>query len=301
MTAIELKNVSKKYRRNITAVKDLNADIREGEVFGFLGPNGAGKSTTIDMIMGYARPTSGKITVMSYDTQTETKKVHNKVGILPDDYGLYKRLTGLEHLKFAIDMKNAEDNPLDIIDQVGLSKSNAKRSVNEFSTGMRQRLALGMAIVGSPSLIILDEPSKGLDPNGIRRVREIIDENKRKGNTVFFSSHLLSQVEAVCDRVGIIKNGKLLSITTVEELREDLGSAEKLLIELKRPPKNEKELLTDIRGISDVRTEDNILEISFTDSRDKIRAIRRIAKFENQIVDIKSEEPSLEDLFAAYT
>lgn len=168
--------------------------------------------------MDYVRPSAGSATVLGLDAQKETREIHNRVGILPDGYGLYDRLTGRKHLEYAISLKRADDTVDDLLDRVGLDVSAADRIVGGYSKGMMQRLALAIALVGDPELLILDEPSSGLDPNGVRLVREIAQDHADRGKTVFFSSHILSQVEAVCDRVAILNRGRLVAVDSIAGL-----------------------------------------------------------------------------------
>ncbi|OYR85921.1 copper ABC transporter ATP-binding protein, partial [Halorubrum ezzemoulense] len=205
---------------DVIAVSDLNLAVERGEVYGFLGPNGAGKSTTIDMLLNYSYPTEGTVEIFGQDIRTDPDVIDRRVGVLPEGYGLYDRLSGRRNLEFAIDWQDASDDPADLLARVGLDADDAARPVGDYSKGMTQRLALAMALVDDPDLLVLDEPSSGLDPNGIRRLRDIIREEASDGTTVFFSSHVLSQVEAVCDRVGILDDGELVAVDTVAGLRE---------------------------------------------------------------------------------
>jgi ABC-2 type transport system ATP-binding protein len=177
MTAIRTENLTKRYdtglfgRGEVTAVEGVDLVVEEGEVYGFLGPNGAGKSTTIDMLLDYARPTAGSVELFGTDVNADPQVVRERVGVLPEGYGLYDRLTARRHLEFAIDWRDADDDVGALLDRVGLDESDATRSVGDYSKGMQQRLALAMALVDDPEMIILDEPSSGLDPNGIRLLR----------------------------------------------------------------------------------------------------------------------------------
>ncbi|MFT4946948.1 MAG: ABC-2 type transport system ATP-binding protein, partial [Natronomonas sp.] len=203
MTAIELNGLTKRYG-SLVAVDNLDLRIEEGEVFGFLGPNGAGKSTTINIILDFVKPTAGQARVFDMDCQQQGQDLRHRIGVLPEGYDVYDRLTGRQHLEFAIESKNATDNPQELLERVDIADA-ADRKASGYSKGMAQRLILAMALVGDPDLLILDEPTTGLDPNGAREIREIIREENSRGTTVFFSSHILSQVEAVCDRVGILR------------------------------------------------------------------------------------------------
>ncbi|PHQ47284.1 copper ABC transporter ATP-binding protein, partial [Halorubrum sp. C3] len=157
--AVQTTGLTKRYGDDVLAVDDLDLTVYAGEIFGFLGPNGAGKSTTIDVIMDYVRPSAGSATVLGRDAQAETRAVHERVGILPDGYGLYERRTGRENLTYAIALKGADDDVDDLLDRVGLDRAAADRAVGGYSKGMTQRLALAIALVGDPDVLILDEPS----------------------------------------------------------------------------------------------------------------------------------------------
>src|SRR6056297_1512797 len=233
MATIAIDGVSKRFG-DVVAVDDLSLTVESGEVFGFLGPNGAGKSTTINMVLDFVKPTSGSISVLGMDAQRESKQIRKRIGVLPEGYQIYDRLTGYQHLEFAIQSKGASDDPDALLDRVGLDHADADRKAGGYSKGMAQRLLLAMALVGDPDLLILDEPTTGLDPNGAREMRELVLEEADRGATVFFSSHILEQVEAVCDRVGIVREGQLVAEDTIEGLRDSVGGGETLRIELDR-------------------------------------------------------------------
>ncbi len=299
MSAIETQNLTKKFQKNLYGLNDLNLRVKDGEIFGFLGPNGAGKTTTINILMDFIHPTSGNANVLGYDTQDNTKKIREKVGILPEEYGLYNRLSGLEHIEFAVKSQSSNDDPKEIIESIGLTIEEGERKVGGYSRGMRQRLALGMALVGEPDVLILDEPSTGLDPNGIRMMREIAREEANKGVTVFFSSHILGQVEAVCDRVGILKNGELIAVDTIEGLRESIGTGS--ILELEVDGKIEVEDILEVAGVSEVLFEDNKVKITCKDDSAKITAINKVQGKGVVIKNVISRESSLEELFSIYT
>ncbi|SDY80708.1 ABC transporter ATP-binding protein [Halopenitus persicus] len=217
--AILIEGLTKQYG-STTAVDDLTLTVASDEIYGFLGPNGAGKSTTIGMLMDYIRPTTGSISVLGQDPQRDVIDVHSRVGILPDRYSLYDRLSARQHLELVIDTKRVSESPAALLDRVGLNDVDGQ-SVGTFSQGMEQRLALAMALVGDPDLLVLDEPFTGLDPHGVRTVREIVHEENDRGAAVFFSSHVLGQVELVCDRIGILHEGRRVVEGTIDSLRAE--------------------------------------------------------------------------------
>jgi ABC-2 type transport system ATP-binding protein len=297
MSAIECDGLTKQFG-HVRAVDGLDLRVEAGEIFGFLGPNGAGKSTTINMLLDFVRPTAGSVAVLGLDAQADSLAVRRRVGVLPDGYHVYDRLTGRQHVQFAIDSKNADDDPDAILERVGIPEA-ADRKAGGYSKGMKQRLVLGMALVGRPDLLVLDEPTTGLDPKGAREVRDIVREERDRGATVFFSSHVLGQVEAVCDRVGILQDGELVAVDTIEGLRAANGAGSRLRIELDRPYEASAETVETVPGVSSVAIDDG-LTVACEDSakHDVLAAIEREGY---RITDFATEETSLEDLFVAYT
>ncbi len=227
--SIELRNLTKRFD-NTVAVDDLSLTVMDDETYGFLGPNGAGKSTTISMLLDYRRPTEGTARVLGQDPHTDGAQMRARIGHLPDRYSLYDNLSARRHLRFVIDTKGAADDPEVLLERVGLADV-VDDPAGTFSQGMEQRLALAMALAGDPELLILDEPFSGLDPHGVRTVRDIVHEERERDTAVFFSSHILGQVELVCDRLGILHNGRLIAEGTLEELKENIGADEDASIE----------------------------------------------------------------------
>jgi ABC-2 type transport system ATP-binding protein len=225
---IETEGLTKRYN-SFTAVNQLTFQIREGEVFGFLGPNGAGKTTTLLMFLGLTEPTAGKLQVCGFDPTREPLQVKKRVGYLPENVGFYDDMDARENLRYVARLNNIPDEvSAPRIDQllglVGLLEDGSKR-VGTYSKGMRQRLGIAEVLVKEPKLVFLDEPTIGLDPDGTNRMLDLIRSlSKEKGITVFFSSHLLEQVQRVSDRVGIMIKGDLVAVGPIEELaRSKLG------------------------------------------------------------------------------
>ena len=298
MAAIELDDVTKRYG-DITALRELRLSVTEGEIYGFLGPNGAGKSTTINMLLDFARPTTGHAEVLGYDAQQESHRVRERIGVLPEGFSTYDRLTGRQHLAFAIDSKGADDDPDALAERVGIGDA-IDRKAGGYSKGMAQRLVLGMALVGDPDLLLLDEPSTGLDPNGAREMREIIRTERDRGATVFFSSHILGQVEAVCDRVGILRDGTLVAEDTVEGLRDATQTESTLVIDVDRVPDGTSSAVRTLSGVSEVSIENTSLTVSCLDSV-KTKVLNTVEDEGASIQDFTTKDASLEDLFATYT
>ena len=308
MAAIELDGVTKRYgggsllgrgRPEIEALSALDLVVEEGEIYGFLGPNGAGKSTTINVLLDFVRPTAGRARVLGIDAQKEGQRVRERVGVLPEGFSTYDRLTGRQHLDFAIESKDTDDDPTDLAARVGIADA-IDRKAGGYSKGMAQRLVLGMALVGEPDLLILDEPSTGLDPNGAREMRDIVREERSRGATVFFSSHILGQVEAVCDRIGILREGELVAEDTVEGLCDTTDAEATLDIEVDRLPEG---ALADVRaldGVSTARAEGTSLRVACEDGA-KSRVLNTLESAGASVSDFSTAEASLEDVFASYT
>jgi ABC-2 type transport system ATP-binding protein len=299
MSAIELSDITKRYG-DVTALDGVSLSVAEGEIFGFLGPNGAGKSTTIDILLDFVRPTAGSASVLSHDAQADSLAVRRRVGVLPDGYHLYDRLTARQHLEFAVDSKRADDDIDAVLERVGLADA-ADRTAGGFSKGMKQRLVLAMALVGEPDILVLDEPTTGLDPNGARRMREIIREERDRGATVFFSSHILEQVEAVCDRVGILRDGRLVAVDTIDALRTALGSEARLTLTVEPLSDDVVAAIAAVEGVSSVRDDgDERLSVACEEAT-KTAVLAAVEAAGARLVDFDTEDVSLEELFAAYT
>ncbi|GAB3707464.1 ABC transporter ATP-binding protein [Halorubrum pallidum] len=303
MTAIELRGVTKEFA-DVTAVRNLDLTVEEGEVYGFLGPNGAGKSTTIDMVLDLVRPTEGTVAVLGRDATDDGVAIRRRTGVLPDGFAVYDRLTGRRHVEFAIRSKEVDDDPDALLERVGLL-DDAGRKAGGYSKGMRQRLALAMALVGDPDLLILDEPSSGLDPAGAKEMREIVRTESERGATVFFSSHVLEQVDAVCDRVGILRDGELVAEDSVEGLRDAVGSEETLEIAVDGDETSDAlaaavEAVSALDGVSRVDRAGDTLVVDCDDGA-KTRVIAAVEEAGVAVSDFHTREASLEDLFLAYT
>ncbi|MFB6087427.1 MAG: ATP-binding cassette domain-containing protein [Haloarculaceae archaeon] len=298
MALIEIDDLTKEFA-DVRALDDLSFTVEEGEIFGFLGPNGAGKSTTINILLGFTRATSGSASVFGLDVEERSKAIRQRTGALLEGYGVYERITAREHVERAIQTKGADDDPLTILERVGIADS-ADRKAGGFSKGMRQRLAIGMALVGDPDLLVLDEPSTGLDPNGTRQLRQIIREESRRGATVFFSSHLIDQVEAVCDRVGIVKEGHLVRAGNVSDLRAELDAAT-VTVSVGEAPESLLEELRAVAGVEEVTATDRQITVSARDGQSKLTALNRINEAGVGFADFTSEEPSLEEVFSRAT
>jgi ABC-2 type transport system ATP-binding protein len=294
--AIEVTGLTKQFG-DVTAVDGLDLTVEAGEVFGFLGPNGAGKSTTINILLDLVRPTAGSASILGLDTRADREALHRRIGVVPENYGLYDRLSGRRHVELAVKFKNATDDPDALLDRVGLSPEAARRPAGEYSTGMAQRLALAMALVGNPEVLLLDEPTGGLDPNGARELRELILRENERGVTVFFSSHILEQVEAVADRVGILDEGELVVVDTIDRLRRRLDGGAEVTLEVARELERAP---TDLPNVRDVTVADGAVHGTCLEPAAKLEFIDRVRE-RTTVTDVHIEDSSLEELFASYT
>jgi ABC-2 type transport system ATP-binding protein len=218
MHAIQTVGLTKRYG-SIQALESLNIEVREGEIFGFLGPNGAGKSTTIRLLLGFLHPTSGRASVLGLDIVNDSVAVRRQIGYLPGGIALYDTLSGREQLDFLAELNGRPPiRRAELCGRLELSTATLERRVRDYSRGMRQKIGIVQALQHDPAVAILDEPSEGLDPLMQRAFYGILETLKAEGRTIFFSSHVLSEVERVCDRVAIIRSGRLVAVEEIAGL-----------------------------------------------------------------------------------
>jgi ABC-2 type transport system ATP-binding protein len=200
-------------------IEDINLSVKEGEVFGFLGPNGSGKTTTIRILLDFIRASSGRARLFGLDAHADSTRIKSRIGYLPGEYGMYEKMTAVEYLQFLGSLRRDKEPPLRdrLIERFGLDTS---RRIKSFSHGTKQKLALVQAFMHDPELLILDEPTNGLDPLIQQQFYELILELKERGQSVFFSSHVLSEIERVCDRVAILREGKLIALHEISDLKK---------------------------------------------------------------------------------
>ncbi|HQA59557.1 MAG TPA: ABC transporter ATP-binding protein [Tepidanaerobacteraceae bacterium] len=301
---IETQGLTKVYG-SITAVDNLNLTVRKGEIFGLLGPNGAGKTTTILMLMGLSEPTSGSIRVAGLDPVRQALGVKHIVGYMPDNIGFYGDLTGRENLFYTAQLNGiapdvAKSKIDELLTKVGLQEA-ADRRVREYSKGMRQRLGIADVLIKDPEIIFLDEPTLGLDPEGTKELLNLILElGKREGKTVLISSHLLHQVQAICDRVGIFVKGKLVAIGSVSDLAKEIGS--EVIVELKTSnmedfPTHEVNAMP---GISSVQMEKDMIVIKSDDPEIAPKLVRELNRMNIDIYHVRSRSSDLDDIYSRY-
>ena len=255
---LKIKNVKKAYRKynllgkevsNFSALNGLNLNVNKGQIYGFLGPNGAGKTTTIKCIIGILEADSGEITIDGKNIKNNELYFKNKIGFLPEQVGLYGRLTAKETLQFYggffdLSTPEIENRGKNLLARLGLEKD-SNRKVAEYSLGMRKRLALCVALLNNPEILVLDEPTSGLDPRGVKALRVVLKDLNKKGLTIIMSSHVLTEVQEICSHVGIINRGKLIREESIEDIRKEIEKKSiKLLLKVKKFSENDaKDLL----------------------------------------------------------
>jgi len=302
MTVIRTEDLWKTYRsgfqrREADALRGLNLEVQEGEVFGFLGPNGAGKTTTIHLLLNFIRPTRGRAFV--FERPVSDPATRGRIGYLPEAVNLHSYYTGKQLLKFyaaLLDMPRAERNgrTAALLDLLGLHEA-ANRKVSKYSKGMLQRIGFAQALLSDPDLLVLDEPTASLDPLGRKEFREILLELKRRGKTVFISSHILSEVEVVCDRVGILQNGELRKVGSVQELSGAAGAT----IVLERLPAAVFEGIAATGAC--VTIEPGKVTIQCANQAVRRQVEELLARHQAQIVRVEAVTQSLEEIFLSAT
>lgn len=307
---IEIQNVSKRYGSKY-AVKDVTFTINKGEILGFLGRNGAGKSTTMNMITGYISSSSGRILLDGYDILKNPREVKRQIGYLPEMPPLYMDMTVNEYLRFCCDIKGVARKYLtkhlnDICELTGLGDVR-KRLIKNLSKGYKQRVGLAQSLVGNPEVLILDEPTVGLDPKQIIEIRKLIKE-LGEDHTVVLSSHILPEVADVCERLVIINNGEIVAQDTLENLTHGIGETFRMTVRVKGPEKETRQIIREIDGarycecigVKEPETFDFLIE---SDRKVDIRQplFNRMAKQGTPIVMMKPMDITLEDIFLQLT
>ena len=289
-TAIQTSNLTKLYGTH-PAVVDVNLEIREGEVFGYLGPNGAGKTTTIRTLLDFIRPTRGTASIFGLDTKKNSREIKRRIAYLPGDIVLYEQLTGRETLTYTANLRGGVDWGF-VEELAERLECDLSQQIRRLSRGNRQKIGLIKAFMHKPALIIMDEPSSGLDPLMQQEFHRLVEEVKADGRTVFISSHILPLVERVCDRVGIIRRGELIIVEEVNTLKERALHQLEFHFSTSVP----LEAFAGLPGVRDVAVNDSVLSCTTMGSPDAL--IKAVARFE--VVKLVSHEPNLEDVFLSY-
>lgn len=291
--SIELRNVTKRYGRRI-AVDSLDLDVNSGEVFAFLGPNGAGKTTTIKALMGIIKPSSGTARIMGHDIVERSQEVKRRIGFLPENPYFYDYLTVSEFIMFCaalfgITGKPARVRTAELLELVGMSRA-ADLPLRKCSKGMMQRTGIAQSLVNDPEFLVWDEPVSGLDPLGRKEVKDLMLELKRRGKTIFFSSHILPDAEALCDRVSILINGQVSRVGTLPELLKDsAGWVEVVAEDLPEGTALPGASLETISGQS-------VIKLDQAATLDRV--LKEILKAGGRIVSVNPQRENLESYFA---
>ncbi len=303
---IEIQNLTKRYGQ-IKAVNNLNFTVEKGEVLGFLGPNGAGKSTTMNIITGYIPSSEGTVKVNGYDIMESPKEVKKLTGYLPEQPPVYMDMTVKDYLNFVADLKLVDKklkrNQLSDIMELVKIGDHRERLIKNLSKGYKQRVGLAQSLIGNPQVLVLDEPTVGLDPKQIIEIRKLI-KALGKEHTIILSSHILPEVSAVCERVVIINNGEIAAIDTPDNLSRGFGVATKLLVTVAGPKSSVENAIREIYGVKYVETgvEKDREAFSYIVESDKEIDIRKplffaMAKLGYPILELKGLNLSLEDIF----
>ncbi|MCI8291153.1 MAG: ABC transporter ATP-binding protein [Clostridia bacterium] len=305
---IEVQNITKKYN-NFIAVDDISFKIEEGEVVGFLGPNGAGKSTTMSMITGFIEPTSGKIIVNGYDINQKSKQAKRQIGYMPENVPLYPELTVKEFVSYMADLKlvKGRDKKAEIdrvVKLTGLEEVKGKL-IRSLSRGYKQRVSLAGALVGNPPILILDEPTVGLDPKQVIEIRNLIKSLGKK-HTILISSHILSEISQMCNKIMIINKGKILRIDSTSEIEKQASDSSEVVVTVEDSEnkfENIKKNISNISSIELVEENENekVYNVKYTGEDIRKVLFKECAKEDITIVEMKKKENSLEDAFLKIT
>jgi ABC-type multidrug transport system ATPase subunit len=300
---IRTEKLTKRYK-DLTAVNELSIHVKPGEMYGFLGPNGAGKTTTIMMLLGLIRPTSGKVYLLGKELDSNPLAIKKRVGVLSEFHYLYEDMTAKEYLRFFCDLyqvENTDHRISEVLDKVDLLKWRDKLLYG-FSKGMKQKLSIARTLLHDPDILILDEPVSSLDPHGIKEVRDILIAENEKGKTLFISSHILSEIERTCHRVGIIHKGQLMAEDTMPGLKRRLTQEVELIIEVEGTIPEIIQVLKTLPFVKSVEEHEGKLSV-FTDTEQDHRSAisKAIASAGGVVLAFNKQEMTLEDAFMTIT
>jgi len=304
-TVLDVKNLDKSFGSR-KAVNEVSFSVSEGEVFGLLGPNGAGKSTTLSLICGIQKPGKGSIKVGQWDIATETLKAKALIGVVPQEPALYPQLSARANLRFwgelqglsGTELNEAVERTLKI---VGLS-DRADDRIGKYSGGMKRRLNIGAGIIHSPKLIIMDEPTVGVDPQSRRHILDTVKNLKNEGTTVIYTSHYVEEVEDICDRVAIMDHGKIIISGTVTELLNQAGHYQELSIMLQSSSENVAAHIKVLPGVEDALVAEKSLKVLSASAEETLPLVWDILTQQKlQVSEIKISRPNLESLFLKLT
>lgn len=302
---LEIKNLEKNFG-NFRALKGVNLQVNEGDIFGFIGPNGAGKSTTMKIISGLLLADGGEVYIDGIDALKHSNKLKEMIGYMPDYIGVYENLKTTEYLEFygsiyGVVGKTAKKKALELLDLVKLSdKENFY--VDQLSRGMKQRLSLARAMMHDPKLLILDEPASGMDPRARFEMKNILKDLTTLDKTVIVSSHILSELGEVCDRVGIIDKGIIVASGTIDEIVEEAGGKKPITISVIRDVEKVVNLLNDYNGASSIKVNENLITLNLNGSEEEAYSLMKyLVNSDVMISSFNRKEGSLEELFIELT
>ena len=286
------------------ALNSISFDAKQGEIVGFLGPNGAGKTTTMRILTGYMPPTEGEVTVAGYNVVEESLEVRKRVGYLPETVPLYNDMTAQDYLKFMADLRRvpqSEERAAEALESVNLG-NRANSFIGSFSKGMRQRVGLAQALLHRPEVIILDEPTIGLDPSQVVEIRELI-RAIGKDRTVLFSTHILSEAQQICDRVLIINKGKIVAEDTPENLQSRLTGAQRVILRVRVESDDLPAKIKKIKGVQDVEAKpDGSIEFEFASGQDsRPQVAKAVIQGGYDLLEFRPVGMSLEEIFLELT
>ena len=294
MNAIEIEQLEKTYPEGKKALDTISLVVPQGTIFGFLGPNGAGKTTTIKLLTGILNPTGGEMSVLNLNPAKKAEKLHQLTGVLTEHAGMYDHLTGIDNLSFfgqlfGMSKSDSEAKGMQLLEKLGLSDA-AQVKLKSYSTGMRQRLSLARTLIHSPKLLFLDEPTSGLDPESTKSVNELLLElSKEEGTTIFLCTHQLRYAQEICNEYGLMDNGKLLALGSLEQLRKRTFNSYKLTIETDFMPQT-----IDSKQISE-----DTYELSLQEKSEIPVLVKEIVQQGGNISQVTPTDYSLEDIYFA--
>ncbi|MEA3200428.1 MAG: type transport system ATP-binding protein [Thermoplasmata archaeon] len=294
---LETQGLVKTYR-GVRAVDDVTLSVQKGEIYGFLGPNGAGKTTTLRMLMGLARPDAGSVRVRGVDPLADPAAAHAGLGFLPETLSFYKTLSGRQTLRFFAEIKGLRPEAADeALALVGLADAANKR-VGEYSRGMTQRVGLAQALMGEPEILVLDEPTGGLDPLAHRQVKDLLRDRNRRGVTIIFSSHILTEVQELANRVGMMRKGKLVAQDTVDGLRARVGLKGMLVLTLLNPTPMVAVAVQKMQGVESATLVGDKLQV-VCDAALRFDVAKLCEETGARVLNMETKEASLEDVFVS--
>lgn len=302
---IELKNVTKKFG-NKTAVDEISFKIEKGDIVGFLGPNAAGKTTTMRIITGFFPPTSGQVKIAGYDISKDSIAVKEKIGYMPENVPLYKELTVYSYLKFIAEIKGVPKDKIEsriekAMKEVGISQVK-NTIIGKLSKGFRQRVGLAQAIINDPEILILDEPTVGLDPVQIKEIRSLI-KNMKGERTIILSTHILPEVSMTCDKVIIINEGKIIAQEDVKNLTNVSQKGSQIYIEVEAPKSQFMTEIKKLKGVENIEEKEKISEgiylynLIISEQKDIKDIVNKIVKNDWGLLELRKQQVTLEDVF----